>query len=58
MNYMTEVWIDRDGRGAQIPGEWLPVDGMEPTTRDRAVEIAADWERCGYPARIKKQGTP
>lgn len=57
MNYMTEVWIDRDGRGAQIPGEWLPADGMEPTTLNHAVEIAADWERDGYTTRIKKQET-
>ena len=54
MNYMAEVWIDRDGRGAYTAGEWLPVDGMEPATRGHAVEIAFDWELEGYTTRIKK----
>lgn len=54
MAYMTEVWVDRDGRGAYTDGEWLPVDGMEPATRGTAVKVALDWERDGYRTRIKK----
>lgn len=52
--YIVEVWMTHDGRGA-CPGEWLPVDGMDYTMRDRAVEVAAAWEADGYTARIKKR---
>lgn len=54
--YITEIWVDHDGRGTR-PGEWLPVDGMDYTTRDQAVDIAAEWEEEGFTARIKKRNT-
>jgi len=47
-DYIVEIWID---------GEWLPVDGMDYTTRDAAVDVAAEWEAEGYTARIKNRNT-
>lgn len=53
-DYITEVWVPTDARGARL-GAWLPVDGMDYTTRDNAVDVAAEWEADGYTARIKKR---
>lgn len=53
--YICEAWVDRDGRGVPIPGEWLPVDGEDWGTRDHAIDIAAAWEADGYTTRIKRR---
>lgn len=51
--YITEIWVSGT-RGGVSWGEWLPVDGMEYTARENAIDEAARWEDEGYIARVKK----
>lgn len=53
-DYITEIWVGGVNGGVAW-GEWLPVDGMDYTTRDAAVDVAAEWEAEGYTARIKRK---
>lgn len=55
-DYIVEIWVATHW-GVCHTGEWLPVDGMDYTTRDAAVDVAAEWEAEGYTARIKKRNT-
>lgn len=52
--YICEIWASHTWRG-ETRDAWLPVDGMDYTTRDAAVDVAAEWEAEGYTARIKRK---
>lgn len=52
--YITEIWVG-GVNGDTAWGKWSPIDGMDYTTRDAAVDVAAEWEAEGYIVRIKRK---
>lgn len=53
--YICEIWVVNHGPGPVGTGHWLPADGEDWGTQDRAIDVAAAWEAEGYTARIRKR---